>query len=58
MLEILHYHVQYDDELAKRLRSAIAAGSLDATDRFGKNLTHYVYTKECIHFIKIVLTST
>eukprot|EP00253_Pinus_taeda_P000536 PITA_00536 len=29
------YRVQYDDELAKRLRSAIGAGSLDATDRFG-----------------------
>ncbi|KAH9297886.1 hypothetical protein KI387_029568 [Taxus chinensis] len=29
------YRVQYDDVLATRLRSAIAAGLLDATDRFG-----------------------
>lgn len=29
------YRVQYDDELAKRLRSAIANSSIEATDRFG-----------------------
>uniref|UniRef100_A0A0D6QRK3 Aminopeptidase n=1 Tax=Araucaria cunninghamii TaxID=56994 RepID=A0A0D6QRK3_ARACU len=29
------YCVQYDDELAKRLRAAIEKGLLDATDRFG-----------------------
>uniref|UniRef100_A0A7I4BPT3 Aminopeptidase n=1 Tax=Physcomitrium patens TaxID=3218 RepID=A0A7I4BPT3_PHYPA len=29
------YRVKYDDELALRLRSAISAGSLEATDRFG-----------------------
>ncbi|XP_057851745.1 aminopeptidase M1 [Cryptomeria japonica] len=29
------YRVQYDDVIAARLRSAIAAGLLDATDRFG-----------------------
>ena len=52
------YRVQYDDELAKRLRSVITTRYLDASDRFGKNLTHYIYTKECMHFIKIILTST
>ncbi|KAG0607531.1 hypothetical protein M758_8G035700 [Ceratodon purpureus] len=29
------YRVKYDEELASRLRSAISAGSLEATDRFG-----------------------
>lgn len=29
------YRVKYDLELASRLRSAISAGSLEATDRFG-----------------------
>lgn len=30
------YRVQYDEELAARLRSAITKGILEATDRFGK----------------------
>lgn len=34
------YRVKYDDELALRLRSAISAGSLEATDRFGVCLSY------------------
>lgn len=30
------YRVQYDEELAGRLRSTITAGGLEATDRFGQ----------------------
>lgn len=30
------YRVQYDEELAARLRSTITAGGLEATDRFGQ----------------------
>lgn len=33
------YRVQYDEDLAARLRAAIASGSLEATDRFGKIIT-------------------
>lgn len=35
------YRVQYDEGLAARLRAAIASGSLEATDRFGKNTASY-----------------
>lgn len=38
------YRVKYDEELASRLRSAISAGSLEATDRFGMHfLTYFIY---------------
>eukprot|EP01018_Ginkgo_biloba_P004146 Gb_08897 [translate_table: standard] len=41
------YRVQYDDELAARLRSAIAAGLLDATDRFGVLDDTYALCSAC-----------
>eukprot|EP01018_Ginkgo_biloba_P004327 Gb_22901 [translate_table: standard] len=41
------YRVQYDDKLAARLRSAIAAGLLDATDRFGVLDDTYALCSAC-----------
>ena len=37
------YRVKYDVELASRLRSAISAGSLEATDRFGTTLLTFAH---------------
>jgi len=43
------YRVKYDEELASRLRSAISAGSLEATDRFGMYFfTYFVYLQTLV----------
>ena len=46
------YRVKYDEELASRLRSAISAGSLEATDRFG---TCFLFLPTVLMFAKISL---
>lgn len=48
------YRVKYDEELASRLRSAISAGSLEATDRFGTYcLTYFVYQRTLVYMISV-----
>ncbi|KAG6551916.1 hypothetical protein Mapa_006533 [Marchantia paleacea] len=50
------YRVQYDDELAKRLRSAIANSSIEATDRFGILEDTYALCAACKQPLLVLLS--
>ncbi|KAL2643510.1 hypothetical protein R1flu_011097 [Riccia fluitans] len=50
------YRVQYDEDLAKRLRSAIASGSIEATDRFGILEDTYALSAACKQPLNVLLS--
>ncbi|KAL3696886.1 hypothetical protein R1sor_010962 [Riccia sorocarpa] len=50
------YRVQYDEELAKRLRSAIASNSIEPTDRFGILEDTYALSAACKQPLSVLLS--